>query len=83
MSGKYITKFLTYNESRCFWMLAKATGESLNWTDEQTGFIVFLEKISYLACLFKSRLNCILHLNVHSAILSNAPLSATLEALLT
>ena len=53
---------------KCFWKLGQVTGillkEILRWDD----LVIFLEKITSWACLFKSGLNYIFHWWTHSAI---------------
>lgn len=68
------------SKPRCFWALSSATEVSLKWIDWWAGFKMFLRKIIYWACWFRSVLNCIYLLYSHSDSFFKSLLKAVLEA---
>ena len=68
------------SKPRCSWALSSATEVSLKWIDWWAGFKVFLRKIIYWACWFRSVLNCIYLLYSHSDSFFKSLLKAVLEA---
>ena len=57
---------LPKNKPRWFLMLLQVAGEWMKWSTGSVHFNALFENITPCACLFKSRLNCIFLLYVHS-----------------